>query len=266
MDRSTPGSVDAAAPSQTGMRPRAGSLRAFAADERGAITTDMVMIFLPVILIVLTVFEIGISFYLLLSAQKAAQMGARFVVSEDPLHSGVPRINALNPVGGNQIGDSCYTALGVSACVTPSAPDTIVDAAGVTIGQGWLCDGAAFNATVCDEAGFANLLREMQIVYPGLNPEEVRAYYTYEQLGYADGPFQPRVSVTIAARESPIQILSLFDLAWGLTGTSESGAPVVQVDGGATVENATNGGGDIRLREVTASVFGADLNSRNVSD
>jgi len=245
---------------------RPGSARSFWADEEGAITTDMVMIFLPVILIVLTVFEIGISFYLLLSAQKAAQMGARFIVSEDPLHSGLPQTNTLNPVGGNQIGDSCYLPNGSSACVTPVAPDVIVGPDGSAVAQGWLCDGAAFDSGVCDQAGFENLIAEMQIVYPGLTPAEVRAYYTYEQLGYADGPFQPRVSVSIAARESPIQILSLFDLAWGLTGDTENGVPDVEVDGLRSADERRSGGNDIRLREVTASVFGADLNSSNVSD
>ncbi|MEM9145452.1 MAG: TadE family protein [Pseudomonadota bacterium] len=246
---------------------RSGGFSAFIKDESGAITTDMVMIFLPVILIVLTVFEIGISFYLLLSAQKAAQMGARFIVSEDPLHTGVPIVNALNSTGGNQIGDSCARADGgPSACVTPIAPDTIVNAYGNPVANGWLCDGAALNNAVCDEVLFNNLVTEMQIVYPGLTPREVRAYYTYEQLGYADGPFQPRVSVSIAARESPIQILSLFDLAWGLTGTTEQDVPVVQTGGVADAETRASNGNDIRLREVTASVFGADLNSSNVSD
>ncbi len=228
--------------------------RAFLNDERGAITTDMVMIFLPVIVLVLTVFEIGISFYLLLSAQKAAQMGVRFVAAEDPLHADVPRQNRLDPSVA-QVGDSCYRPGEQSACLAPTAPDTIRDEAGTAIAQGWLCDGTAFDAAICDETRFEALVREMQIVYPGLNREEVRAYYVYEELGYAGGPFQPRVAVSITARESPIQILSLADLVWGSSET------------GPTVGLAEPGTGErIRLREVTASVFGADLNSTNVSE
>ncbi len=226
----------------------------FLADERGAITTDMVVIFLPVIVLVLTVFEIGISFYLLLSAQKAAQMGVRFIAAEDPLHAGVPRQNRLDPAWG-QIGDSCHRPGRPSACVAPAPPDTIRDAAGAPIAEGWLCDGADLDTGLCDETAFEGLVREMQIVYPGLNREEVRAYYVYEELGYAGGPFQPRVAVTIAARESPIQILSLADLVWG---ASDSGPSAGLAEPGA--------GERIRLREVTASVFGADLNSTNASE
>ncbi len=239
--------------------------RSFLADERGAITTDMVVIFLPILILILTVFEIGISFYLVLAAQKAAQLGARYVVGEDPVHSAVPQVFGVNTAVG-QLGDSCFVPTGGSAltgtspCLLTSVPPVIgADATGAEI-RGWVCDGRALDPA-CREPGFEALLEEMRIVYPNLTGDLVAVSYIYEEVGFAGGPFQPRVQVDIQARSSPIQILSLLDILWSAAdATGETGGDATVGIDGFSDPSATE------LRRVSASVFAADMTSTNLRD
>lgn len=239
-------------------RPAQGSFRAFAEDERGAITTDIVLILLPILLIILTIFEIGISFYFVLAAQKAAQMGARFIIGETPLHSEVPDTYGVDYTKGER-GDSCWVSSGAGPCLLTPAPTTIVgqDSDGADI-VGWQCDGNALGAQ-CDAAAFNDLVSEMRIVYPSLETDKVIVNYTHEELGFAGGPFHPKVEVIIEARDSPVKILSLLDLVWQQTQNDSNLGPdpKVQIQG---VNSASASG----LRRVSASVFGGDNNSLNV--
>lgn len=202
-----------------------GALARFLGNEKGGITVEMTVIMMPLLIIVLTVLEVGISFYVILSAQKAAQLGARYVVAEDPIHTGVPTRNVVLPPSETNYGEACFVASGTSPCNNPVGPDD----------GGWECDGAAFGPS-CDAANFTALITTMQIVYPSIAASDVVVRYDDEQLGVAGGPFQPHVQVTVKARPSPLQVLSLIDLFTG--------------DG-------------VDLREVTASAFGGDLNSNN---
>ncbi len=252
-------------------------LSAFLADERGAITTDLVLILLPIILIILTVFEIGVSYYFVLAAQKAAQMGARFIVAETPIHAALQgnptyEVNFAN----GQVGDSCsgtsgakipIATSGSSPCrLTHISPawevvDTRYDKDGNPYEvRGWQCDPQDANfATNCDSAAFTELVDEMRIVYPSLREDEVVVTYSEEGLGFAGGPIQPMITVTIIARDSPIRLLSLLDLLWSRQAASSNLGPdpEVRIEG---VQEASAKA----LRRVSASVFGADLSSTNV--
>lgn len=193
-----------------------GALHGYWADERGAATIETLVIFLPLMLLTLTIFEIGLAYYLSITAQKAAQLGARLVVARDPINTAVPLRNPVAYRDG-QIGDACYQG--------PSRNDACADPGGP-----WVCDGAAL-AGNCDVIGFNNVIAEMRRVYPSLDSREVKISYIYRRLGYADGPFEPEVTVTIGNRAMPFSLV--------------------------TRVNA------LRLREVVAGAYGEDLRSSN---
>lgn len=192
-----------------------GALRRFGADDRGAATIETLVVFLPLMLLTLVIFEIGIAYYLSITAQKAAQLGARLSVARDPIHAEVPRRNTVLYRDG-QIGDACFQPTGRDACLDPGGP--------------WVCTGAAL-AGPCDVAGFNALVDEMRRVYPGIDPREVTVAYIYRRLGYAEGPFEPEVVVSIGQRAMPFRLITQLDT--------------------------------LQLREVVAGAFAEDLSSAN---
>ena len=127
-----------------------------------------------------------------MSAQKAAQIGARAAIVSGAVHSAVPLRNQVDVRYGDQ-GDSCYQPSGLSACVDPGGP--------------WICN-AALNDPACNAERTATVLQEMRRVYTTLRDEDVTVAYRYLQLGYAGGPFVPEVEVTIGRRPMPYQLLS----------------------------------------------------------
>ncbi len=217
--------------------------RSFLKDERGATTVEMIIIFLPLMILVLTIFEIGIAYHFTLTAQKAAQVGARFVVTRDPVHTGMPSANTIHYRYG-AYGDACYQggAIGTDACLDPGGP--------------WVCDGAALSAQ-CNSARFNDLLTEMQRLYPSITADDVTVGYYYHRLGYAGGPMVPEVRVTIKSRPSPLQLLSFLDL-FVTKDSSNPQRPKVEM-AAADEENWDT----LTLRSVTASAFGEDLSSSN---
>lgn len=184
-------------------------LPSFVRSERGSVTIDFTQIFLPVMLFVMMVVEIGIAFHLTSSAQKAAQLAARLAATRDPVHAGVWTQNQVAP--GGTAGQPCYDP-GGDNCVDP--------------GVVWSCDGSALGGD-CSAAQFNELLAELRRTYPSLDPADVTVTYAYRRLGIAGLDFVPEVAVTIAARESPVNVLSLI--------------------------------GVLQLRPVTASVLGEDM-------
>ncbi|MEM7506275.1 MAG: TadE/TadG family type IV pilus assembly protein [Pseudomonadota bacterium] len=203
-------------------------LKRFLADDGGNVTLEVVVVFVPLMAIVLGVFELAVSFYFILSAQKAAQLGARVVAARAPIYTGpdMPSQNVVN-IRYGQFGDACYQPDGNDACIDPGGPFVCSAEGGVVGGN-------------CDPNNFESMLMEMRRVFPRIDPSDVVVIYEYERLGYAGGPFVPRITVTILPHQSPFSLL-LFN--WDLTrGGSESG------DSGATF-----------LRGVSASSFGEDL-------
>ena len=120
----------------------------FLKDDSGATTVEMAVIFLPLMILVLTIFEIAIAYHFNLTAQKSAQLGARFLAARDPLHSQMPETNAVHYAYGSYL-DMCYQGGGIAtdACLDPGGP--------------WICDGASLDAS-CDIGGFAEMMAEMQ--------------------------------------------------------------------------------------------------------
>lgn len=213
------------------MTPR---LKSFLRDESGATTVEMAVIFLPLMIMVLTVFEIGIAYHFTLTAQKAAELGVRYAVTRDPIHVNMPRTNVIHYQYGT-FGDACYQGggIGTDSCLDPGGP--------------WICDGAAL-AGDCDSVEFASMMTEIRRLYPSVNDDDVAIGYYYHRLGYAGGDMIPEVRLTIKSRPSPLQVLSFLDLF----ATKE----------GYTAEGEENWDA-LTLRAVTASAFGEDMSSAN---
>ncbi len=164
-------------------------------DERGAVTIDFVVTFLPVLVFVVTVCEIAIAYYFTSAAQKSAQLAARLAASRPPVHTGVPTENVLNPTFGD-VGDSCYHPAG-DPCVDP--------------GVSWVCDGdgSPFPAE-CDEAALGAIVTEVQRLYPTLQIDDVAIGYVYRRLGTAGGAFVPEVQVEVRPQTPPVNFISLM--------------------------------------------------------
>lgn len=209
-------------------------LTAFLRDENGATTVEMAVIFLPLMVLVLTVFEIGIAYHFTLTAQKAAELGVRYIATRDPIHTGMPVENRIHYRYGS-FGDACYQggAISSDACLDPGGP--------------WSCDGENLDPA-CSSDEFTALMGEIQRIYPSVGDDDVRVSYIYHRLGYAGGDLIPEIRVTIKARPSPLQLLSFLDLF-----ASEEDYAVA---GEESWDSLT-------LRSVSASAFGEDMNTAN---
>ena len=207
-------------------------LRAFARDQRGNVTLEFIVVLLPLMAIVMAVLEVAVASYMILSSQKAAQMGARMIASRDPVYIGsdMPTENDVD-IRYGQFGDACFQADGLDACKDPGGPFVCTWNTDISSGE-------------CSADNFSTLIEEMRRVYPALDPEKVVVSYAYERLGYAGGPFVPHITVTILPHRSPFGIVLS---GWDLIGSSES----------------NDESGSVMLRGVAASSFGEDLSSVN---
>ena len=177
----------------------------FASDERGAVTIDFVLVFLPQMLFVLMIVEILLAFHFTSQAQKAAQMAARLAAVMPPIHSGVPQINLLNTSGG-EAGQYCYQPSGTQPCINPTP------VVGAPVTEQWVCKLGSTPLPKCSEEGFREILAKVDALYPNIHQSQMEVRYDYLQLGVACGPFVPLVTVTITARSSPVRMLSPLGL------------------------------------------------------
>ena len=209
----------------------------FLKDERGGVVLDVAIVFFPLIMLILAIFEMAVSFYVILASQKAAQLGARFAVTRTPIHEDVPKTNQIAIING-EFGDACYQSDGRHACKTPEPAR-------------WTCAPVGNSLPdECDTADFMSVIGEMRRVYPSLKAQDVIIQYDYALLGYAGGPFVPHVTVFIKRRPSPIQVFSATDAI--------PGSVVLNWDGASNDEGKT---GTMFLRAVAASAFGEDLDT-----
>lgn len=205
------------------------ALRKFLGSERGSVALEVVVIFFPLMMIILMIFQVGVAFYFILAAQKAAQLGARFLAGRDSVYIGadMPMTNQINPLFGEK-GDACYQADGNDACIDPGGP--------------WTCrmDTTGSVSGSCDQSAFDAMVAEMKRVYPTSYLSDIVVVYQYEHLGYADGPFVPLITVTILRPPSPLQLITPIGNGEGISDSRH-----------------------LYLRPVSASAFGEDLSSLN---
>lgn len=169
--------------------------RRFRRDERGSTTVDTVMILSPLLLAVFAVADLAIVYLSIESSQKGAQLGARLAVTRAAIHADVPDTNRLNAANGRE-GEPCFNPDGNDACEVPNP-------------EAWVCDGSALTFQ-CDADEFRLIVDEIRRLYSRIGPEDVTIEYRYRRLGYANGPFQPEVRVTIAQRDYVRTVRSLM--------------------------------------------------------
>lgn len=220
--------------------------RGFLGDERGNVTLEVVLIFIPITFLSLALFELGISLYFILSAQKAAQLGARIAATRSPVSEFVPAINEINTQIGS-FGDACFQDDGGSSTdgLFQVATQSYPNDACLHPGGPWRCrieDGALSGG--CDQELFLDILFEMRWVYP-VAVEDVVIDYRYARLGFAGGPFVPHITVSILPRPSPWSLI-LFN--WDVV--------KLQSDRESDEDRTF-------LRGVAASSIGEDVSSAN---
>ncbi len=203
----------------TGLRDK---WRSFLRDESGVVVIDFLPVFLALTLIVLMIFEIALSYYVLLGAEKAAKLGARVAATIEAVHADVPELNEVNYFFGRQ-GDFCYQPTGPDACIDPGGP--------------WVCDGASLGGA-CNEVVFNQVVADMRRTFPRLEADGVTISYAYRRLGIVGGPFVPEIEVSIEPQSFRFLTLILGSLT------------------GSLIENDR-----AELGRVTASSFGEDLRS-----
>ncbi|MEO1494653.1 MAG: hypothetical protein AAFV19_21095 [Pseudomonadota bacterium] len=196
--------------------------RQFLRDEEGAVVVDFIPVFLALTVIVLMIFEIAISYYVLLGAEKAAKLGARVAATVEAVHGDVPQVNEVNYFFGRQ-GDFCYQPTGPDACTDPGGP--------------WICDGSSLDGA-CNEDAFNRIIRDMRRTFPRLEADGVTISYAYRRLGIVGGPFVPEIEVSI----EPESFRFLTLILGSVTGS------LIEKDAA-------------ELARVTASSFGEDLSS-----
>ncbi|MEL7465878.1 MAG: TadE/TadG family type IV pilus assembly protein [Pseudomonadota bacterium] len=195
-------------------------IRSFLSDRRGAATVEYVVLFLPLVALVFTSFQISLAYHFALTSQKAVENGARFaavrdaaVVRGDALGQ-MPMIKELSRTAPStaEVGDACSVA-GTCAFANTSNNGP------------WSCAGADLASPTCNAAAFDAIYQEIASLAYLLQPEDVVITYRDAGLGFAGGPFVPVIEVSIL--EKPFFLQFLFE-ATAFGGNADQARPGVE--------------------------------------
>lgn len=151
-------------------------IRSFLKDKSGGPTAEFAIVSFALFMTIFFVLELTLLFFNIMSAQAAANMGARVAIVSNPVDSAVPDTNVLT--GANNIyGTSCGNV---------AAPCTAFST--VT------CTGTECSETV----SFNRILARVQQFLANVEAENVTLSYAYQGLGYAGGPVIPSVTLIIS--------------------------------------------------------------------
>ena len=153
-------------------------LRRILGDERGAVSAEYPIAFVAIFGVFMFAFQVSFAMFELISAEKAAQTGARFAAVRTPINNNVPVRNEI--AGGGALGQWCS----LGDCVDPGGP--------------WECTGGSLGD--CDVEAFKKLWDDMARQGFNYDPSDITVSYQYAWLGYAGGPFAPIIEVQIATR------------------------------------------------------------------
>ena len=199
------------------------TIKRFLTAKDGAATLEYVILFLPLVAMVFTCFQIALAYHFALTSQKAVENGARIAAVRSPVANDLPTINVAQ--SGAETGDRCALP---GSCVDPGGP--------------WVCTFADLDAS-CDREAFDDVFQEVAALAYLLSPEDLEVTYRYADLGFANGPFVPIVEVTIVERPFFLQIG--FSLYYGPDATDDNVADVK------------------RLPAATATAIAEDMSSTN---
>lgn len=183
-------------------------------NEDGAATVEFVAVSFALLILVFFVVELTLLFFFSLSAQKAAQVGARLAIVSNPAAVGVPVTNTRT--AGGVFGVSCS------------------DASSPCINFGTLtCSGGDAS---CDVAAFNRILTGIQRFLGDAQAEDITISYTYVGLGFAGGPSTPSITVTIANVDYTTGIIG------AIVGTGGAFSALPAVSATLTGEDLNQGG------------------------
>jgi hypothetical protein len=169
------------------------SPRTFLLDQSASVTVEFVVVMWFFVLITFFVIEIALVQFWWQTAEKAAQIGARLAVVADPAvastsstcpaaANSLPLINCINT--GNS-----SAAAGFQCTGSGSSTDQCVDYGTIT------CTGGDSS---CNATAFNYIVNRMRQTYLPIQNGNVVISYSYKPaLGYAGGPSEPAVTVTI---------------------------------------------------------------------
>lgn len=202
-------------------------LRKFWKQDEGAAAIEYVVLLLPLIALVFTSLQIALAYHFALTAQKAADLGARIAAVRDPVRVDLPATNGFDLTSGLNEGDSCANG----ACTDPGGP--------------WSCNGATVATDPnCDLDAYNAIRNEVARLAYLLDDDDVTISYQYGFLGYAEGPFVPLVTVSI--QERPFFLQFFFNLSRGGLDVDENDDPI-----------------EVDLPVVASTAIAEDLSSTN---
>ncbi|MEO1686374.1 MAG: hypothetical protein AAFU61_00545 [Pseudomonadota bacterium] len=178
--------------------PRA--LRRFAVDRQAGPSLDFLLVFAPLIGLIAFAMQIGIGYFLNLSATDAAQRAARLAATLPPAHCA-----ALRNAEGEQV-----HALADGFAFLPPTPAARACLASPTpcapLPGEWTCKLSEAGDGTCG-------VKEMEAIaeaarLPGVKLEDLSVTYRDSRLGEAGGPVMPLVTVKLKQRD--LSIGSMF--------------------------------------------------------
>ncbi|MEM9063844.1 MAG: hypothetical protein AAF160_01685 [Pseudomonadota bacterium] len=213
-----------------------GSLQAFIRDDRGTTVIETLVVFMPIMTLFYANIEIIMAYYGVVSAQKAAQLAARISATESPIYIGTDMyvfnaqtgqfelINRLNQADYISNGPSCFQPTGPDGCLDPHILQNNLGqpidrngnlvAVGNEIELDFVCNGETIASDAnCSEPRFNRLMCEVRRFYPSVDPNGVTIRYDYRRLGIAGGPFVPEITVRIAPRDLPVDLIGPIGFA-----------------------------------------------------
>lgn len=174
--------------------------RRLRSDERGAVLAETAITIPVILLLVFAIVEIGIYLWQWNAANKATQLGARYAVTSDPVADG-PGLTSSPATGA--MGTDCR-ADAANQCLTFEVQCTLVGGCSGTssIGGAYALVPAAFNEVVA----------QMQLAYPDLDPNTVSIRYRSNGVGFIGFPghIPNDVTVQILTEDYAFAVLSGF--------------------------------------------------------
>ncbi|WP_427969711.1 TadE/TadG family type IV pilus assembly protein [Altererythrobacter sp.] len=183
-------------------------------DESG-LAAEFALVLPLLLLLVLGTFDVGIYAWRLNQAEKATQIGARWVAVTDPLATEIATTSYVNTsVGGVLIEQGDRIPVGALGKITCTS-------------SGCTCTTSPCPGTTYDSAAFGRLSARMKQILPSIQDSNIVVEYSGSGLGYAGDPNGPDIAPLITVRLqnmtynsvvlSPIGSVGLPDFAYSLT-------------------------------------------------
>ncbi len=147
-------------------------LKQFRKDNQGASLVEFTLLFPLLLALTFGIVETGYILYKQNTAQKATQLGGRYLSTRAPL------------------------VTGLTDCGVATAADAGTDCVNVPGADSWSVSCSNGSGGNCDAAIFADVLAEMQSVYPNLQASNLEVIFSGTGLGYV-GRGKPVPAITV---------------------------------------------------------------------